>query len=168
MPTELLVLSLIFYARASSLYALQQETALSAGALVPALRKLKAKGLLHAGLLGPRRRQEFSVKVGIPEMALEENWKSVAGRFIDDSDAVLKLCKVAEHFNLPLAVEYAKAAAEFRGAELRKYTNREGHIQAPELNVYSFRSYKEVARFHQLQAEEVTLRVVEAALTAEL
>jgi hypothetical protein len=87
---------------------------------------------------------------------------------IADCDAVLKLCKAAEIFDLPEAVEYAHSAAELRASELRKYTNREGHIDAPELNPFSYRSYRDVARFYQLQAEEHTLRALEAALRTDL
>ena len=166
-PTELLILALISHGHAPTLYALQKETLLSAGALVPALAKLNAKGLLHAEPLGPRKRQRFRVAKDVMKKN-EEKWKSSAQDHIADCDAVLKLCKAAEIFNLPEAVEYARSAAEFRASELRKYTNKNGEIEAPELNPFSYRSYRDVARFYQLQAEEHTLRAVEAALKTDL
>jgi hypothetical protein len=166
-PTELLILALISHGHAPTLYAMQKETLLSAGALFPALAKLKAKGLLYAEPIGPRKRQQFHV----PPSALktmEEKWKSSAQGHIADCDAVLKLCKAAEIFDLPEAVEYAHSAAEFRATELRKYTNRKGQIEAPAVDLVSYRSYREVARFYHLQAEEHTLRAVEAALKKDL
>jgi DNA-binding MarR family transcriptional regulator len=166
-PTELLILALISHGHAPTLYALQKETLLSAGALFPALAKLKAKGLLHAEPLGPRKRQQFRVPASVLRK-IEEKWKSSAQDHIADCDAVLKLCKAAEIFNLPEAVDYAHSAAELRASELRKYTNREGRIEAPEVDLVSYRSYRDVARFYQLQAEEHTLRAVEAALKTDL
>jgi DNA-binding MarR family transcriptional regulator len=162
-PTEFLILALISHGHAPTLYALQKETLLSAGALVPALAKLKASGLLHAEALGPRKRQQFRVPAGsLRKMA--ERWKLSAQDHIADCDAVLKLCKAAEIFDISEAVEYARLAAELRASELRKYTNKQGRIEAPGVNPFSYRSYKDVARFYQLQAEEQTLRAVEAAL----
>jgi len=166
-PTELLILALISHGHAPTLYALQKETLLSAGALVPALAKLTAKGLLHAEPLGPRKRQRFRIAKDVMEKNTEK-WKSSAQDHIADCDAVLKLCKAAEIFDLPEAVEYAHSAAELRAAELRKYTNQKGHIEAPEVDPLSYRSYRDVARFYQLQAEEHTLRAVEEALKKEL
>lgn len=175
-PTELLILALISHGHAPTLYALQQETLLSAGALFPALAKLKAKGLLQAEPRGPRRRQQFYVPAGVlkkmvdkwESSGMEEKWKASAQNHIADCDAVLKLCKAAEIFDLPEAVKYAHSAAELRASELRKYTNRKGQIEAPAVDLTSYRSYREVARFYQLQAEEHTLRAVEAALKTDL
>jgi DNA-binding MarR family transcriptional regulator len=166
-PTEFLILALISYGHATTLYALQKETQLSAGALVPALAKLKAKGLLQAEALGPRRRQQFRIPASAVKK-LGERWKSSVQEHMADCDAVLKLCKAAEIFDLPEAVEYAHSAAELRASELRKYTNRKGQIEAPAVDLVSYRSYREVARFYQLQAEEHTLRAVEAALKTDL
>src|SRR5262249_10227987 len=166
-PTELLIVALISHGHAPTLYALQRETLLSAGALVPALAKLKAKGLLHADETGPRNRKQFRVPAGVLSRVAEE-WKASAQAHIADCDAVLKLCKAAEIFDLPEAVEYAHAGAEFRTAELRKYTSRTGHIEAPDVDPRSFRSYKDVARFHQLQAEQLTLTALEKALRTEM
>jgi len=171
-PTELLILALISHGHATTLYALQKETLLSAGALVPALAKLKAEGLLHAESLGPRKQQQFRVPAVIAEKIrrktgktwIEEKWKASAQAHITDCDAVLKLCKAAEIFAMREAAEYAYSAAELRASELRKYTNREGRLEAPVLNPFSYRSYRDVARFYQLRAEEQTLRALEAAL----
>ncbi len=175
-PTELLILALISHGHALTLYALQKETQLSAGAVFPALAKLKAKGLLQAEALGPRKRQQFRVPSGVlkkmvdkwESSGMEEKWKASARDHIADCDAVLKLCKAAEIFDLPEAVEYAHEAAEFRAAELRKYMNRKGQIEAPGIDLVSYRSYRVAARFYQLQAEEHTLRAVEAALRTDL
>jgi DNA-binding PadR family transcriptional regulator len=174
-PTELLILALISYGHATTLYALQKETLLSAGALVPALTKLKADGLIQAESVGPRRRQQFRVGAVIlkrverkTEQTIKENWNASAQAHMADCDAVLKLCKAGEIFDLPEAVEYAHSAAEFRASELRKYTNQEGRVEAPEIDPFSYRSYRDVARFYQLQAEEHTLRAVEAALKTDL
>ena len=166
-PTEFLILGLISHAHATTLYALQKETSLSAGALVPALANLRAKGWLQVEASGARNRQQFRVPAGI-RRKIEEKWKASAQDHIADCDAVLKLCKAAEIFNLPEAVEYAYSAAELRAGELRKYTNRTGHIEAPEVDLRTYRSYRDVARFHQLQAEEQTLRAIEAALRTEM
>jgi DNA-binding PadR family transcriptional regulator len=166
-PTELLILALISHGHAPTLYALQKETQLSAGALFPALAKLKAKGLLQTEPRGPRKRQQFRVSASLLKK-MGVTWKSSAQDHIADCDAVLKLCKAAEIFDLPEAVEYARSAVEFRASELRKYTNREGQIEAPAIDLVSYRSYREVARFYQLQAEEHTLRAVEAALKTDL
>ena len=174
-PTELLILAIISHGHAPTLYALQQETLLSAGALFPALAKLKAKGLLQAEPRGLRKRQQFHVPAGVlkkmvdkwESSGMEEKWKASAQDHIADCDAVLKLCKAAEIFDLPEAVKYAHSAAELRASELRKYTNRKGQIEAPAVDLVSYRSYREVARFYQLQAEEHTLRAVEAALKTD-
>ncbi len=166
-PTELLILALISHGYAPTLYALQKETLLSAGALFPALAKLKTKGLLQAEELGPRKRQQFRVPPGALRK-IEEKWKSGAEDYIADCDAVLKLCKAAEVFDLPEAVEYAHSAAELRASELRKYTNQRGRIEAPKLDPFSYRSYRDVARFYQFQAEEQTLRTLEAALRTDM
>ncbi len=162
-----MILALVSHGHAPSLYALQKETLLSAGALFPALAKLKAKKMLHAEQLGPRNRQQFGVPPGVLSK-IEEKWKSCAEEHIADCDAVLKLCTAAEIFDLPEAVEYAHSAAELRASELRKCTNREGQIEAPAIDFVSYRSYTEVARSYQLQAEEHTLRAVEAALKMDL
>jgi DNA-binding MarR family transcriptional regulator len=166
-PTELLILALISHGHAPTLYALQKETLLSAGALFPALAKLKAKGLLHAEPLGPRKRQQFRVPASVLKK-IAEKWKSSAQDHIADCDAVLKLCKAAEILDLPNAVKYAQSAAELRASELRKYTNSKAQIEAPEVDLVSYRSYRDVARFYQLQAEEHTLRTLEAALRTDL
>jgi DNA-binding PadR family transcriptional regulator len=166
-PTELLILALISHGHAPTLYALQKETQLSAGAVFPALAKLKNKGLLQTEPRGPRKRQQFRVSAGVLKR-MAATWRSSAPDHISDCDAVLKLCKAAEIFDLPEAVEYAHSAAELRASELRKYTNRKGRIEAPGLELVSYRSYREVARFYQLQAEERTLRAVEAALKTDL
>ena len=166
-PTELLILALIAHGHAPTLYALQKETLLSAGALVPALAKLEAKGLLHAEAVGPRKRRQFRVPPSAMRK-MEERWKSSIQDHIADCDAVLKLCKAAEIFDLTEAVEYAHSAAELRASELRKYRNREGQIEAPAVDYVNYRSYRDVARFYQLQAEEHTLRAVEAALRTDM
>jgi hypothetical protein len=166
-PTELLILALISHGHGRTLYALQKETLLSAGAVFPALAKLKAKGLLKPEPLGPRKRQRFRVPPGVLKK-MAAIWKSSAEDHIADCDAVLKLCKAAEIFDLPAAVEYAHSAAEHRVSELRKYTNPDGHIEAPDLNPFSYLSYKNVARFYQLQAEKQTLTALEAALKTDL
>jgi DNA-binding PadR family transcriptional regulator len=166
-PTELLILALISRGHAPTLYALQKETLLSAGALVPALAKLREKGLLQAKALGPRKRQQFRVPPAIWKK-IEERWKSSTRDHIADCNAVLKLCKAAEIFDLRAAVEYAHEAAEFRASELRKCTNRNGQIEAPEVDFVSYLSYRKVARFYQLQAEEHVLRAVEAALRTDM
>ena len=162
-PTELLVLTLIARGRATTLYALQQETSLSAGALVPALAKLRTKRLLYAESPGPRNRQEFSVE---PEIMgqMETNWKSIAGRHIEDCDATIKLLKVAEQFNLSLAMEYVHEAVQRRFSAIRLYTNRDGDIEIPKLDLRKFSSYRAVARFNTLQAELQTLQAMEIAL----
>lgn len=160
-------MALVSHGHAPTLYALQTETLLSAGALVPALAKLKAKGLLQAEALGPRNRQRFRVPASILKK-MGEKWKSSARDYTADCDAVLKLCKAAEIFHLSEAVEYAHSAAELRASELRKYTNREGKIEPPTVDFASYRSYRDVARFYQLQAEEHVLRAVEAALRTEM
>jgi DNA-binding PadR family transcriptional regulator len=82
-PTELLILALISHGHAPTLYALQKETLLSAGALVPALAKLKADGLLEAEALGPRKRRQFRVPPGVLRK-MEERWKSGAEDHIAD------------------------------------------------------------------------------------
>ena len=166
-PTELLVLALISHGYATTLYSLQKETLLSAGALVPALAKLQAKRLLRAESSGVRKRQEFRTPAGIVKK-IEEQWKASAQDHIGNCDAVLKLCKAAEIFDIGEAVLYAHSAAELRSSELRKYTNREGHLETPEVNPFSYRSYRQLARFYQLQAEEQTLRAVEATLRTDL
>jgi len=165
-PTELLIVALISHGHAPTLYALQKETLLSAGAVFPALAKLKAKGLLQTEPRGPRKRQQFRVSTGVLKK-MAATWKSSAQDHIADCDAVLKLCKAAEIFDLPEAVEYAHSAAELQASELRKYTNRRGQIEAPAVDLVSYRSYREVARFYQLQAEERTLRAVEEALKTD-
>src|ERR1039457_4432123 len=59
-PNEFLIWALIWGGYANTLYSLQKETQLSAGALVPALAKLIDKGLLQEEVLvGPRKRREF-------------------------------------------------------------------------------------------------------------
>jgi len=68
-------------------------------------------------------------------------------------------------FDLSYAGEYAHSAAERRASELRKYTNARGRVKAPEVDPFSYRSYRDVARFYQLQAEEQTLRAVERAVS---
>lgn len=166
-PTEFLILALISYGHATTLYALQKETLLSAGALFPALAKLRGKGLLEADASGPRKRRAFRLAVGAVKN-IEEKWKTSAPDHIADCDAVLKLCKAAEIFDLPGAVEYAHSAAELRAKELRKYTSRTGQVEAPQLDPFSYRSYRDVARFFQLQAEEQTLKQLEAALRSDL
>lgn len=166
-PTEFLIVALISYGHATTLYALQKETSLSAGALVPALTNLKAKGLLQVEASGARNRQQFRVPAGVLKK-IEEKWKSSAQDHLADCDAVLKLCKAAEIFDLSEAVEYARSAAELRALELRKYTHRKGHLEAPELHPFSYRSYRDVARFYQLQAEEQTLRALETALRTDM
>lgn len=166
-PTELLILALISHGHAPTLYALQKETLLSAGALFPALAKLKDKGLLRAEAVGPRKRQQFHVPPRVLK-EIEAKWKSSIQDHIADCDSVLKLCKAAEIFDLSEAVEYAHKAAELRASELRKYTNRNGQIEPPEIDFVSYRSYRDVARFYQLQAEEHVLRAVEAALRTDM
>jgi DNA-binding PadR family transcriptional regulator len=166
-PTELLILALISHGHAPTLYALQKETLLSAGAVFPALAKLKAKRLLETEPRGPRKRQQFRVSPGVLEK-MAAIWKSSADDHIADCDAVLKLCKAAEIIDLSEAVEYAHSAAELRASELRKYTNRDGKIEPPEVDFVSYRSYRDLARFYQLQAEEHVLRAVEAALRTDM
>lgn len=166
-PTELMILVLISHEGADTLYALHRETLHSAGALVPALAKLKAKGLLHAEVAGPRNRQQFRVPAGALK-EIEEQWRSSAQTHIMDCDAVLKLCKAAELFDIQEAIQYAHSAAELRATELWKhYKNRAGQVEAPEVNPFSYGSYRNVRRFYQLQAEEQILRAVEAALLTD-
>jgi len=166
-PTELLILALISNGQGRTLYALQKETLLSAGAVFPALAKLKDKGLLKPEPLGPRQRQQFRVSPGVLQK-MAAIWRSSAHDHISDCDAVLKLCKAAEIFDLSEAVEYAHSAAGLRASELRKYTNRDGKIEPPKVDFVSYRSYRDVARFYQLQAEEHVLRAVEAALRTDM
>ena len=174
-PTEILILTFIARGHATTLYALQKETLISAGALVPALARLKAEGLISLDPVGLRKRQQFRINSvifkkarGYKETAIEENLKASAQEHIADCDAVLKLCKAAEILDLSYAVEYAHSAAELRASELRKYTSQEGRVEAPEVDPFSYRSYLDVARFYQLQAEEHTLRAVEAALMTDM
>ncbi len=166
-PTELLLIVLISHKVATSLYELQKETLLSPGALVPALRKLKARRCVRVHKAGPRGRKQFYV----PEEVLaelESEWTKAALSHIDDFDAVLKLCKAAENANLPKAVAYAHAAAKRRASELDIYADDTGRRTAPKLEFDSYPSYKELARFYQLQAEESTLKALEAALRTDL
>lgn len=165
-PTELLILALISHGHGRTLYALQKETLLSAGAVFPALAKLKAKGLLQPEPLGPRKRQRFRVPPGVLKK-MPAIWKSSAEDHIADCDAVLKLCKAAEIFDIQEAVKYAHEAAELRAAKLRKYRNEAGDIVAPEPDFRSYLSYREVAEFYRLQAEEQTLRAILAALKTD-
>jgi hypothetical protein len=79
--------------------------------------------------LGPRKRQRFNVFAEALRK-MEEKLKSIASDHIADCDAVLKLCKAGKIFDLPEAVEYAHSAAEPRASELRKCTNRKGHLEA--------------------------------------
>jgi|SRR5271157_1525664 len=164
-PTELLIIALISNGW-RTLYALQKETLLSAGALVPALEKLRDKGLLHAEPAGPRNRRQFRVPAAISKN-IGEKWKASADDHIVDCDAVLKLCKAAEIFDIQAAVKYADEALELRAEKLRKYRNKAGDIVAPEPDYRSYLSYREVAKFYRLQAEEQTLRAIVAALKTD-
>jgi len=166
-PTELLILALVAHGHARTLYALQKETFLSAGALVPALRKLMDKGLLRSEEPGLRGRLEFQVPQSKAK-EIEEKWKATAKEHIGDCDAVLKLCKAAEIFDLPEAVDLASSALQLRTAELRNYTNPNGQRRVPQIDPYNFRSFWDVARFYKLQAEEQTLREVKRALESDL
>lgn len=165
-PTELLIIALISHGYAPTLYALQKETLLSPGALVPALAKLRDKGLLEVEPAGPRNRQQFHVPAAVLEK-IGNQWRSTAPDYIGNCEAVLKLCKAAEIFDIQEGVKYADEAAELRATKLRKYRNKAGDIVAPEPDFRSYRSYREVAEFYQLQAEEQTLRAILAALKTD-
>jgi hypothetical protein len=166
-PTELLVLALVWGQHANTLYSLQKETLHSAGALAPAVAKLVNRGLLEIDSPGPRSRVEFHVSKGVVK-AMEHEWKIVLQDHIGDCDAVLKLCKAGEIFDLPAAIEFAQEAAALRELELRKYKDDHGRLKAPELDPFRYISYWEVERFHRLQAEQHTIRAVEAGLRKDL
>lgn len=163
-PTEFLILALIWGGHANTLYTLQKETQLSTGALAPALAKLRGKGLLQAALLGARKRQEFRVPEGAMK-EIKEQWYSRS--HTTDGDAVLKFCKAGQVFDLASAVEYSASCVGYRDAELGKYTNQLGVVEPPKVDVFSYRSYMELARFYRLLAEVKTLEAVSAALQTE-
>jgi hypothetical protein len=163
-PNEFLILALIWGGHANTLYTLQKKTLLSAGALVPALLKLKAKRLLELDAKGPRKRQEFRVSEGAMAK-IKKQWYS--RDHVADCDAVLKLCKAGQVIDIASTVEYAAGCVGYRDAELRKYTNQAGVVEAPKVDVFSYRSYTDVARFYRLLAELKTLEAVSAALNTE-
>jgi len=166
-PTELLIIALISHGFVPTLYALQKETLLSPGALVPALAKLKEKGLLvEVGEPGPRNRLQLRVPQAVLKK-IDDEWRSTAPDYIENCDAVLKLCKAAEIVDMQEAVKYANEAIELRVEKLRKYRNKAGEIVAPKPDYRSYLSYREVAEFYRLQAEEQTLRAILGALKTD-
>ena len=157
------MLGAAFYRGSGSQYEMQKETLLSAGVLVPCLRKLKDAGLITVEKPGRRERRQISITTA-GRSVLEEQWRKALDENISDFEAVLKLCKVGEWISLEEAIGFCQRAVEFRSKQLSFYERPDKVREAPILDSYSLASYRELAKFHRLQGEEIVLRALKKAL----
>jgi DNA-binding MarR family transcriptional regulator len=165
--TSLFVLACLELAGKKTLPQLREFTGLSTGILSPSLRALQQAGLVE---LSSGARGRVNIGTIGAEAVLTAHWKEYLDQIDLELESVLRLAWVALRMGMRtgephLAVEYVRAAANYRHQQLGIARDQESSFRVSDLAGGNFSSMRALARLHRLQAEELTLRALERALS---